>query len=175
MRGVCKIPSHYQTAGAANANDGSRTMRGADRPPVFNDLGMLCSTSLIGLDDSIDGGVWQVDEAGVDESEWDGDRESGDDDADDGNTSSSSGGDGCCCGIRDTTASDIAGEAIAAASGGEGSVATEPGAVRGGVGSEVLVTIGSIDLGGRSEEYSFFNSASKISNSSFGTVSIHSR
>lgn len=108
-------------------------MRGADRLPVFRDLGMLCSTSLRGLDDSTDGGVWQVDKAGVDKSECDGDRERGDDDADDGRPNSSSGGDGCCCGIRGTTASDIAGEAIAAASRGEGRVAMEPGVVRGGV------------------------------------------
>lgn len=121
---------------------------------------MLCSTSLRGLDDSTEGGVWQINEAGVDESECDGDSESSDDDADDGNASSSSGGDGCCCGMRDTTASDIAGDAIAA--------------VRGGVSSEVLVTMGSIELGGRSE-YSFFSSATKTSNSSFGTVSTHSR
>lgn len=47
---------------------------------------MLCSTSLKGLDDSTESGVWQVDEAGVDESECDGDSEGGDDDAGDGNT-----------------------------------------------------------------------------------------
>lgn len=100
-------------------------MCSADQPPVFRDLGMLCSTSLRGLDDSIDGGVWRVDEGGVDK--CDGDRERGDDDADDGSPNSS-GGDGCCCGIRGTTASDITGEAIAVVSGGGGSVATDPGA-----------------------------------------------
>lgn len=44
--------------------------------------------------------------------------------------------------------SDIAGEVIAVASGGEGRVVTEPGAVRGGVDSDVLVTTGIIELGG---------------------------
>jgi len=52
-------------------------MRGTVRPPVFIDFGMALSGSVIGLDDSTDGGVWHVDEAGVDESECDGDSEMG--------------------------------------------------------------------------------------------------